>query len=209
MTWGMLWGGHWGGEPLGFDFLAFDLSKLWKQLDYAVNIRKMTTLFAETWTEMDSVTMTYLSNVGIDAASGDELDDWGLIIGSRRNGTDDTLYRRMIKVEFRKAIGEGDIQTIYDVVEIFSPTASATVVEGFPASWVIWLHNLSTAEQHQVTALMDGVPGLGIGANAVVVDPGGVFQWSGPNTPTVTRHWSGPSSPASEHAGFAGGVTIQ
>lgn len=208
--WGGAWGFPWPGTLDSLDFDALGKSKLWKQHDYNENIRKLVELMAEVWAAADAATMDELSRIGIDAATGDELDDWGLRIGpTPRNGMADDLYRRVIKATARKAIGEGDVQTIYDVVSIFSSSAKATLVEGFPASWVIWLHFLTLDEQQQVGALLDGVPGLGIGAQAVIVDPDGVFQWSGPSTPTVTRHWSGPSSPSSEHAGFAGGVTIQ
>lgn len=209
MTWGMEWGGLWGGEVDSLDFDALFKSKLWKQQDYATQFRLLVEFLAAGYASVDGAIAAELQRVGIDAAYGDELDDWGLRIGpTPRNGVGDDLYRRMIKVSARKAWGEGDVSTIYDIVEIFSASAKATLVEGFPASWVIWLHNLTVEEQKQVGALLNGVPGLAIGAVAVVVDPLGVFQWSGPNTPTVTRHWAGPSSPASEHAGLAGVVII-
>lgn len=212
MTWGELWGGPWGGEGDAFDFHAFIESKLWKQLDYATQLRLLTTLMAELWTTMDAAVMAELARVGIDSQHGDELDDWGMRVNAPRNGMGDDLYRRVIKVETRKALGEGDVQTIYDIVAIFSPTAKATLLEGFPASWVIWLHGLTLEEQGQVGALLDGVPGLGIGAGAVTVDPDGVFQWgSNDGSVVVTRHWDSNdgSVPSSDKAGFASLDVIQ
>lgn len=205
--WGQEWGFLWPGDADSFDFDAFGKSKLWKQLDYAENVRKMVEVMAAVWAELDGATMSELARVGIDAATGDELDDWGLRLGPARNGTADDLYRRILKAEARKALGEGDVQTIYDIVTIFSPTAKATLMEGFPASWVIWLHFLTADEQKQVGALLDGVPGLGIGATAAIVDPAGVFQWGTASGP-ITKHWGSSAAPSSEQAGFASGVVI-
>jgi hypothetical protein len=209
--WGEEWGFLWPGGESDFDFEALGASRLWKQLDYATKVRAFVSIMAQMWADVDGATMGELARVGIDAAVGDELDDWGARIGpTPRNGMADDLYRRVIKCSARKAINQADPQTIYDIVRIFSDgNAKATLVEAFPANWIIWLHFLTIDEQKQVAAVFDGVPGLGIGANAVIVDPAGVFQWAGPNTPTVTRHWSGSSAPSSEEAGFAGGVTIQ
>lgn len=204
--WGEEWGFHWPGDAESFDFDALGKSKLWKQLDYAENVRKFVEFMAIVWSNVDGAAMDELSRVGIDAAVGDELDDWGMRIGIERLGMVDDLYRRAIKATARKAFGEGDVQTIYDVVSIFSPTAKATLLEGFPANWVIWLHFLTFEEQQQVGALMDGVPGLGIGASLVTVDPDGVFQWGSTlGSVTVDRHWSSTtgSVPSSDCAGFA------
>jgi hypothetical protein len=205
--WGESWGFLWPGDVESFDFDALGKSKLWKQLDYAVKMRELVALMAETWSELDAAIVAETQRVGIDAAVGDELDDWGLRLGPLRNGMTDDLYRRVLKVEARKALGEGDVQTIYDVVEIFSAgNAKATLVEAFPANWILWLHFLTLDEQEQVVAVLDGVPGLGIGAQAVIVDPDGVFQWgSTQGSVTVTKHWSSTtgSVPSSQSAGFA------
>lgn len=208
MTWGSGWGFPWGCLLGAFDFEALFQSHRWKQLDRATQYNKLMGVIADILAQADGAVVTQASRVGIGAAYGDELDDWGAMVGIVRNGMDDELYQRAIKATARKALGEAEPGTIYDVCYIFAPTSKITLVEAFPANWIIWIHFLTSAEQTQVAAVLDGVPGLGIGAHAVVVDPNGVFQWSGPNTPTVTRHWSGPSSPASEHAGFAGVVII-
>jgi hypothetical protein len=213
MTWGGLWGGLWGGDDDVFDFEALGASRLWKQLDYATKVRLFVSLMAQAWAEVDGATMGELARVGIDAATGDELDDWGARIGpTPRNGTSDDLYRRMIKVSARKALNQADPQTIYDIVAIFGLGAKATLLEGFPASWVVWLHGLTLEEQQQVGALLDGVPGLGIGAAAVTVDPDGVFQWgANDGSIIVTRHWDSNdgSVPSSDKAGFASLDVIQ
>jgi hypothetical protein len=212
--WGEEWGFLWPGGESSFDFEALGISRLWKQLDYATQVRAFVSIMAQTWSDVDGATMGELARVGIDAATGDELDDWGARIGpTLRNGMGDDLYRRVIKVSARKAINQADPQTIYDIVRIFSDgNAKITLAESFPANWVIWLHFLTLEEQAQVTALMDGVPGLGIGAQAIVVDPDGVFQWgSTTGSVTVTRHWSSTtgSVPSSESAGFASVRVIQ
>jgi hypothetical protein len=209
-TWGSQWGSQWGGSEGAFDFRALLKSHRWKQLEFAENWIKLEQFMADALAMFDAWVTDEARRVGIDSAVGDELDDWGAMVGMPRNGMDDALYVRAIKARARATMGHGDPQTFYDVVAIFSGgNAKATLIEAFPAKITIWLHGLTYAEQRQVGALFDGVPGLGIGCFIVIVDPNGVFQWSGPSTPTVTRHWSGPSSPASEHAGFAGGVTVQ
>lgn len=209
MTWGLEWGFTWGGEPEAYDFKRLFDSHRWKQLDDATEYRKLMNLFGDILASWDAEIVLQAGRVGIAPANGDELDDWGAMVGIVRNGMADPLYRRAIKAKCRANLGQGDPQTIYDIVRIFSDgNAKCTIVEAFPANFIVWLHNLTLAEQKQVAALFDGVPGLGIGANVVIVDPDGVFQWAGPNTPTVTRHWSGNNSPSSEHAGFAGGVII-
>ncbi len=212
MTWGGEYGFPWGGDAEHFDFETLGYSKLWKQLDYAQKLRALVAIMAEVWADMDSATQAELAKVGIDAQAGAELDDWGERVGAPRNGMGDDLYRRVIKVEARKALGEGDVQTIYDIVAIFSPTAKATLLEGFPANWIIWLHGLTLEEQDQVGALLDGVPGLGIGAGVVTVDPDGVFEWGdNDGLAAVDWHWDSNdgSVPSSDKAGFASSDVIQ
>lgn len=210
MTWGLGWGFPWGGLG-GFDFEALFQSKRWKQLDRATQYNKLMGVIAEILSQADGEVVTQASRVGIGAAFGDELDDWGAMVGIARNGMDYELYQRAIKATARKALGEADPGTIYDIVYIFAPASKLTLIESFPANWVIWIHLLTVAEQRQVAAVLDGVPGLGIGAQAVVVDPGGVFQWaSTTGSVTVTRHWASStgSVPSSESAGFASAVVI-
>jgi hypothetical protein len=207
----MGWGGYWGGGPsiAPFDFKALFDSKRWKQLDFAENYEKIIQFMADTFAEWDGWIVAETIRVGVDAAVGDEIDDWGAMVGIRRNGMGDTTYRRAVKAKARANLGQGDIQTIYDIVAIFSDgNAKATVLESFPANYIVWLHGLTLIEQQQVGALFEGVPGLGIGAYIIIVDPDGVFAWAGASTPTVAKHWSGASAPASESAGFAGGVTL-
>lgn len=211
MTWGSEWGFLWGGDVELFDFDAFGKSKLWKQLDYAEKIRAYVEFLALAAALVDADNASLLARVGIDGAVGDELDDWGARIGAVRNGMSDSLYRRVIKAEARKKTGQADPATIYDIVEIYSDTARITLVEGV-ANWVIWIHFLTLEEQKQVGALLENTPGLGIGAQAVVVDPAGVFQWASTQASvTVTKHWTSTtgSVPSSESAGFASVVVIQ
>jgi len=209
-TWGSPWGSQWGGSEGAFDFRSLLKSHRWKQLEFAENWIKFEQFIADAMTLFDAWVTDESRRVGVDSAVGDELDDWGSMVGMQRNGMVDALYIRAIKARARATMGHGDPTTFHDIVEIFSGgLAKATLIEAFPAKIIIWLHGLTSEEQRQVGALFAGVPGLGIGCVIVIVDPNGVFQFSGPNTPTVTRHWSGPSSPASEHAGFAGVVTIQ
>ena len=211
MTWGTGWGFPWGCLDGAFDFKALFNSKRWKQLDRAEQWDKLTTIMADIMSQPDGALVTQSGRVGIDSAYGDELDDWGELVDIKRNGMDDGLYVRAIKAAARKALGEADPGTIYDVVYIFAPDSKITLVEAFPASWIIWIHLLTEAEQRQVAAVLEGVPGLGIGAQAIVVDPGGAFQWSSTTgSVIVDRHWASTtgSVPSSESAGFASAVVI-
>lgn len=212
MTWGLEWGFPWGGAPQHYDFSALFNSKRWKQLDRATQYRKLMETIASILASIDTDVVAEAARVGIAAARGDELDDWGDMVGILRNGMDDTLYRRAIKATARKSFGQADPQTIYDMVRIFSDgIGKATIIEAFPANFVLWLHNLSLAEQEQIGALMNGVPGLGIGAYLIVVDPDGVFEWgSNDGSVTVDFHWDSNdgSVSSSEKAGFASVAAI-
>jgi len=211
MTWGSGWGFPWGYLPGAFDFNALFQSKRWKQLDRAIQYNKLMGVIADILSQADGAVVTQAGRVGIGAAFGDELDDWGLLVGIARNGMADELYQRAIRATARKVLGEADPGTIYDVVYIFAPDSKITLVEAFPANWIIWIHFLTLVEQKQVAAVLEGVAGLGIGAQAIVVDPEGAFQWaSTTGSVTVTRHWSSTtgSVPSSESAGFSSAVVI-
>lgn len=212
MTWGMEWGSEWGGSLDHYDFESLNYSKLWKQFDYAVNLRKQVKLMADVSADPDAEALYQSGRGGIDSQFGDELDELGEMLGIKRNGMQDSLYIRAIKATYRKNFGGGDPTTLYDVVDIFTNNVGKiTLEEVFPAKFIIWLHNLELEEQEQVTAILDGVRGLGIGAHAIIVDPEGVFQWSSTlGSVTVTRHWSSylDSVPSSETAGFASSRVI-
>lgn len=208
VQWGDEWGFEWPGDPEVLDFEALGTSKIWKQLDYATNFRALISVMAQFWAHIDAAAVEENSRVGIDAAVGDELDDWGSRVGIDRLGMSDDLYLRAIKATVRKATGQGDPQTIYDILKIFAPAAKLTLVEAFPAGWMIWLHGLTIDEQRQAGALYDGVPSLGIEATAAIVDPAGAFQWGTASGP-IEKHWGSVSAPVSEQAGFSSGVVIQ
>lgn len=207
MTWGSEWGSEWGGEH-AYDFQAKAYARVWKQLEYATNLHTLLDIIAELMSGVDAELDAIASQVGIDSALGEELDDYGKRFGVQRIGASDELYKRVIKATVRKAIGEGEISTFYDVIDLFSPTAKLTIVEQFPAMILIWIHNLTTEEMRRVADILRGVPALGIGAQATIVDSQGVFEWGGDET-TVTCGWSGDAAPSSESAGFAGSAIIQ
>jgi hypothetical protein len=202
----MEWGGLWGGDLLAADFQALFDSKMWKQLDYAENLRKLLNVAVVGLSDADDTAVTLSEAVGIDRALGPDLDDWGARVGISRNGMLDDIYRRAIKATARKAFGQGDVQTFYDIMRVFTGAPNnLTIVESFPANILLWFHNLALDEQRQIGALYRGAEGLGIGLNMAVVDPAGVFQWGGSNW-TVTRGWGGDTTTAADSAGFAGTV---
>jgi hypothetical protein len=206
MTWGSEWGFLWGGDLLAYDFQSLFDSKMWKQLDYAENLRKLFNVAVVGLSDADDTAVTLSEAIGIDRALGADLDDWGARVGIARNGMQDDIYRRAIKATARKAFGQGDVQTFYDIMRVFTGASNnLTLVESFPANILLWFHNLTIDEQRQIGALYRGVEGLGIGLHMAVVDPAGVFQWAGDNW-TPTRGFAGDNASSSDSAGFAGGV---
>ena len=217
MTWGMRWGTTWGGELDAFDFDALWRSRLWKQLEYAPNIKLLFGLLADAAAELDSDAVAVARSMTPDAAVSEALDDWGDRVGIRRNGMADDLYRRAIRASARKLVGEGDPSTFYDMMELFSDAGRITIVEQFPASILLWIHNLTAAEQAQFSALLRGVPGLGIGAAAIIASETGFFEWASNNASgddgsvAVDRHWASNDGTvaSSQCAGFADVDVIQ
>ena len=208
MTWGSEWGFLWGGDLVAYDFQSLFDSKMWKQLDYATNLRKLLNVAVIGLSDLDDNAVSRSEAIGIDRAIAGDLDDWGARVGISRNGMLDDIYRRAIKATARKAFGNGDVQTFYDIMRVFTGSANnLTLVESFPANILLWFHNLDLSEQRQIGALFSGAEGLGIGLSMAVVDPDGVFQWAGDNW-TPTRGWTGDNTSPSDSAGFAGGVVI-
>jgi len=214
MTWGSEWGFLWGGDLVAYDFQSLFDSKMWKQLDYATNLRKLLNVAVIGLSDLDDNAVSRSEAIGIDRAIAGDLDDWGARVGISRNGMLDDIYRRAIKATARKAFGNGDVQTFYDIMRVFTGSANnLTLVENFPASIFLWFHNLSILEQTQIAALYSGAEGLGIGIQGAIVATSGVFQWSSTtySPGTVTNQWAsatGSSTPDSRATGFASVVVI-
>lgn len=210
MTWGMQWGITWGGVA-GFDYRDIVKRRIWKHLERAPNLNTQAMLveMAETWNTLDASTVAVIASVGIENARGDELDDWGLMVGFPRLGAADPLYRRSIRAAARKLLAGGTLGDFYDVVELVSPGTKVSIAEG-SASIIIWVASLSTVEQSIVGSLFAGLPGRGIGASWVEHDEQ-VFTW-GYSDGSVNVDWSWDYSdgsiPVNEKAGMAYAHTI-
>jgi hypothetical protein len=204
MTWGMQWGTTWGGVA-AYDYRDIVKRRLWKHLERApnVNTRAMLIEMAETWNILDLSTVEVINAVGIEQAKGDELDEWGAMVGFPRLGAADALYRRSIKAAARKLLAGGTLGDFYDVVELVSPGTKVSIAEG-SASILIWVASLSSIEQSIVGSLFAGLPGRGIGASWIEHNEQ-VFTWGHSDGDVPVEYswdYSDGSIPAGEKAGF-------
>lgn len=209
MSWGDKWGSKWG-QP-AFPFKEFGRAKIWKHLQYAPNIQAFVDILADCYAIVDEASTAVATKVGINSASGLELDDWGEMVGFPRNGADDDLYRRAIKAAARRLFASGKPDDFYDIVNALSPTATVRIAEVFPACMIVWIQSASVEESRIIAKLLDGVPGLGICAIWIEAEAQ-VFTW-GHSTEAIPVEYSWDHStgtiPADEKAGMAKANIIQ
>ncbi len=205
--WGMDWGETWGGALESFDFFAMCKRMTWKHLENLPNIQLLCTFFAEVFAELDSDSVTEAQRVGIDQATGEDLDGWGQMVGLPRRGAGDDLYRRGIKAATIAIFTQAEPGSIYDIAETVSPTGKVLLLEVFPACFRIYFFDMTADEQTIAGSVIGLCRGLGICALGVFVDPNGVFEWASIANPfAVERHWASTiigSIPVADHAGFA------
>lgn len=205
--WGMDWGEFWGGDLESFDFFQMCKRLTWKHLEGLPNIGKLCTFLAEVFAELDAESVIQARKVGIDQATGEDLDGWGQMVGLPRFGAGDDLYRRGIKAAAIAILSQAEPGSLYDIAETIAPNGKILLLEVFPACFRIYFFDMTPDEQTVVGSVIGLCRGLGICGLGVFIDPNGVFEWQSIANPlTIERHWNSQfigSIPTADHAGFA------
>jgi hypothetical protein len=215
------WGGEWG-SPWGCDedpaSKVEDICRLWLwwQYDRAPNMQALCAIFTEIFAEAEATAQGIQERVGLEGATGGELDAWGVLVNVTRNGVSDDLMRRKIKAGARAALGQGQPRDFFDVMTLIAPNSNPRFAEVFPACVRMFFDAVTVQEQEVIFELMRQVPTLGVCLQFAEVDPSGqVFEFSylesdvGVNpreTFPVQWHWDyfpDRDIPASQKAGFA------
>lgn len=101
------------------------INRLILQYKNADNIKGIITVFANEIQELENVTHAMFLNRTIDNATGEVLDQIGLIVGQLRQGTSDNVYRVRIKFRIGVNISNG---TVNEVATLFKLITSSTEV---------------------------------------------------------------------------------
>lgn len=104
-------------------------------------------------------------------ARGDQLDNWGTIVGEQRGAMADDDYRRFITARILVNISGGTVDELIAIWELITaPSLSVRLFQAFPASYTLQVVRdefLTDAVARRVTRMMADAKPLGIAGTLV------------------------------------------
>ena len=85
--------------------------------------------------ELENDAYAVLAERRLDVAVGELLDQAGRIVGERRDGLPDSVYRRFIKAKIRANASQGEIPRIIDVVAVLVDADTVRYTPSYPAGY--------------------------------------------------------------------------
>lgn len=113
--------------------LSTAMGWLYTQFRRSKNLIKIIRAVAAELQEVEDESIAVLAGMLIDDATGINLDRWGKLVGERRDGKTDDIYRRFIAVRIARNLSQGRVeQLIYIARELTG--ASVRLTELYPAA---------------------------------------------------------------------------
>lgn len=120
--------------------------------------------------DFENAAFTLFGRLNIDKSTGKQLDRIGDLIGQKREGKIDSLYRLFIKAKIGANISQGDIERLISVWKLLTNSSSVHLVEAFPAEVELYSDTaLSTSSVNDAFTLIQKVSagGVKVGYTAV------------------------------------------
>lgn len=142
---------------MAIDHVARGLSTLPSQFYDSPILRELVTIYLEELQEIEDCIEDILLQMNVDEAVGVQLDRLGEHLGRRREGLDDTEYRKILKVQKILNAGEGQYKTVLQLWRTVLESTAATVDEEFPAG-VALFSDVGTPTLPQINTLIQALP---------------------------------------------------
>lgn len=115
------------------DHVTRGLSTLPSQFFDSPILREVLQIFLEEVQELEDCTQDILEQQSLDNAVGVQLDRLGEHLGKKREGLNDTEYRKILKIQKILNAGEGQFSTVLNLWRTLLGSNTATMEEEFPA----------------------------------------------------------------------------
>lgn len=186
------------------DAVRTAVQRLWKQIDTTVTWNDLAEVLGQAFRDADAQLGSIKSQHPVSSATGVQLDAIGALVDLRRNGLDDEDYRTAIKVEVQTLVSSGTIPQILNAVAtIINDGRQIKYTELYPATFVVDVESLTTAELDLLLALLCDMPQGGVAALLAVSDRGlsrgwdyssgvdyaGSWAYTAGSTPGIASPW--------------------
>lgn len=118
---------------MAIDHVARGLDTLPSQFFDSPLLRELITIYLEELQEIEDCLEDILLQMNIDEAIGVQLDRLGEHLGRKREGLNDTEYRKILKIQRILNAGEGQYKTVLQMWRTLLESDTATLTEEFPA----------------------------------------------------------------------------
>lgn len=106
------------------------LDWLHSQFDDSGNIQRILKAIADEFQELEEEFHKLRTERYLDNASGDQLDQWGILVNVPRSGRSDDVYRELIRVKILRNSSEGTPDRLIKIAEMLSNAANVYYDEG-------------------------------------------------------------------------------
>ena len=108
-------------------------SRLIFQYQNSVNFKRLIdSLFGQQIQSLEDGIYDLLNRLDIDASSGIQLDNIGILVGQDRLGLSDNIYRLFLKARIGKNVSEAEADRVVSVWQLISQSESVHLVEAYP-----------------------------------------------------------------------------
>ncbi len=128
--------------------------------------------------ELEDCIQEILLQQNVDEAEGFQLDRLGENLGRKREGLNDTEYRKVLKVQKILNAGEGQYETVLQLWRTLLESDTATLTEEFPAG-VALFSDVGTPSTETIQVLTQALPVTVTASFTTTFDAGPAFCFDG------------------------------
>jgi len=160
------------------DHVERGLSTIPSQFFNSPIFREVIRIGLEEVQEIEDCIQDIIDQKNLDVAVGVQLDGLGEHLGKKREGLDDTEYRKVLKIQKILNAGEGQYKTVLQLWRLLLESDTATLTEEFPAG-VSLFSDVGTPTIEQVTTLTKALPVTVTASFTSSIDADPVFSFEG------------------------------
>ncbi len=161
------------------DHIETALNRIISQWKKDPIVKKMIESSAGQYQDSENAIYKIYSSYSIDSITGYSLDILGEIVGQKRQGLSDNIYRIYLKAKIGKNVSSGTLSDIRSIWRLLAPNADLQILESYPCSISINTNIDFTKDEWLAVKSFTDVLTAGVRLNDIIVYDGFPFGFQG------------------------------